>query len=176
MQVEEHKGVAMRPLWAVADFMRAMRRQMRFGEFSRAPLRLLRLEWRGDEVECDWMARPPDVWDASLRRAERSHNASLQALADAMAVRDLIFDVFPDIASAKLRGFRQEVREPPALIVTGIAGREAPYVLKVSSIVMRAKLYGFRFDLEDGALRPLRIRGFSSADVCEEVQFDQVTL
>jgi hypothetical protein len=157
--------------------MRVMRRQMRFGEFSRAPLRLLRLEWRGDSLECDWVARPQDVWDASLRRAERDHNVSLQALADAMAVRDLVFDVFPDIASAKLRGFRQEVREPPALIVSGAVGREAPYVLKVSSLVMRAKLYGFQFDLEGGALRPLRIRGFgSTSDVCDEVQFDQVTL
>lgn len=164
-------------LWAVADFMRAMRRQMRFGEFSRAPLRLLRLEWRGDIVECAWMARLSDVWDASLRRAERDHNASLQALADAMAIRDMVFDVFPDIASAKLRCFRQEAREPRELIVTGDASREAPYVLKVSSIVMRAKLYGFHFDLEGGALRPLRIRGFGSTwDVCNEVPFDQVTL
>ena len=167
----------MRPFWEIADFMRAMRRQIRFGEFSRAPLSLLRVEWRGDSLECDWMARPSDVWDASLRRSERDRNASQQALADAMAIRDLLFDVFPDIASAKLRGFRQEVREPPELIVTGTVSREAPYVLRVSSLAMRAKLYGFRFRLEDGALRPLQIRGFgSTSGVCDEVQFDQVTL
>ncbi len=170
----------MRPLWEVADFFRSVRRQLRFGEFSRSPLRVLRLEWQNDSVECDWMARPPDIWDVGLRRADRSRHASLQALADAMAIRNLLFDVFPDIASAKFRGFRQEVREPPELppelIVMGAASREAPYVLRVSSIVMRAKLYGFRFDLEDGELRPLRIRGFSNADLCNEVQFDQVTL
>ena len=82
----------MQPLWEVADFVRKMRRQMRFGELSRAPLALLRMELRNDALECDWMARPPDAWDCSLRRAERDHNESLQALADAIAVRNLIFD------------------------------------------------------------------------------------
>ena len=36
----------MRQLWEVADFVRKMRRQMRFGELSRAPLKLLRMELR----------------------------------------------------------------------------------------------------------------------------------
>jgi len=57
----------MRPLWEVADFVRSMRRQMRFGEFSRSPLRLLRVELREDTAECDWILRPPDIWDDSLR-------------------------------------------------------------------------------------------------------------
>ena len=51
----------MRPLWEVADFVRSMRRQMRFGEFSRSPLRLLRVELREDTAECDWILRPPDI-------------------------------------------------------------------------------------------------------------------
>ena len=50
----------MRQLWEVTDFVRAMRRQMRFGELSHAPLRLLRLEWEGEAVECDWIARAAD--------------------------------------------------------------------------------------------------------------------
>jgi hypothetical protein len=57
----------MRQLWEVADFVRTVRREMRFGELSRAPLRLLRLELREDAMECDWVARPPDVWDAGRR-------------------------------------------------------------------------------------------------------------
>ncbi len=130
---------------------------MRFGEFSRAPLRLLRLELRGDSVECDWVARPADVWDAGLRRPIRDRNESLQALADAMTMRDLLFDGLPDVESAVLRAFRQPVREPPELIILGTVNREAPYVLRVGSIVMRAKLYGFCFCLEDVSLRPLEL-------------------
>ena len=146
----------MRPLWEVADFVRATRRQMRFGEFSRAPLRLLRLELRDDTVECDWMARPPDVWDDGLRHSERDRNESLQALTDAIAMRNVLFDALPDVESAVLRVFRQPAREPPELIILGTVSREAPAVHRVSSLVMRAKLYGFCFCFEDGFLRPLR--------------------
>jgi hypothetical protein len=147
----------MKPLWAVADFVRGMRRRMRFGEFSRAPLQLLRLELRGNTVECDWAARPADVWDAGLRRPIRDRNESLQALADAMSMRDLLFEALPEVESAVLRAFRQSAREPPELIIVGTVNREAPFVLRVGSIVMRAKLYGFCFCLEDVSLRPLEL-------------------
>ena len=147
----------MRPLWQVADFVRSMRRQMRFGEFSRAPLRLLRIELREDITECDWMIRPPDVWDNGLRRSVRDRNESLQALADAIAMRNVLFDAFPNIESAALRAFRQPAREPPEMIILGTVSREMPAVHRVSSLVMRAKLYGFCFCLEDGFLRPLQV-------------------
>src|SRR5260370_36757991 len=146
----------MRQLWQVADFVRSMRRQMRFGEFSRAPLRLLRIELREDIAECDWMIRPPDVWDDGLRRSVRDRNESLQALADAIAMRNVLFDALPNVESAVLRAFRQPAREPPDLILLGTASREAPAVHRVSSLVMRAKMYGFCFSFEDGFLRPLQ--------------------
>jgi hypothetical protein len=130
---------------------------MRFGEFSRAPLRLLRLELREDAMECDWMARPPDVWDAGLRRSVRDHNESQQALADAISVRNLLFDALPNIDCAVLRTFRQPAREPPEMIILGTVSRGMPAVHRVSSLVMRAKLYGFCFCFEDGFLRPLQV-------------------
>lgn len=147
----------MRQLWEVADFVRKMRRQMRFGELSRAPLKLLRMEFRNDAVECDWKARPSDTWDCSLRRSMRDHNQSLQALADAIAVRNLIFDAFPKIDCAVLRAFRQPAREPPEMILLGTVPREVPEMHRVSSVVMRAKLYGFCFSFEDGFLRRLQV-------------------
>jgi hypothetical protein len=146
----------MRQLWEVADFVRGMRREMRFGEISRAPLRLLRLELRNDDLECDWMTRPPDVWDSSLRRSERDRNESLQILLDAIAVRNLVFDTLPKIDCAVLRAFRQPAREPPEMILLGTVSREMPEVHRVSSLVMRAKLFGFCFILDDGLLRPLQ--------------------
>jgi hypothetical protein len=148
----------MRQLWEVADFVRTVRRQMRFGELSRAPLRLVRLELREDAMECDWIARPADVWDAGLRRSQRDHNESLQALADAISVRNLLFDALPGIDCAVLRAFRQPAREPPEMVILGTVSREMPPVHRVSSLVMRAKLYGFCFCFEDGFLRALQVR------------------
>jgi hypothetical protein len=147
----------MRQLWEVADFFRAMRREMRFGEISRAPLRPLRVELRNDTLECDWITRPPDVWDSSLRRPERDRNESQQALVDAIAVRNLVFDALPKIDCAVLRAFREPAREPPEMILLGTVSREMPEVHRVSSLVMRAKLYGFCFILEDGLLRALHV-------------------
>ena len=147
----------MRQLWDVADFVRSMRRQMRFGEISRSTLRLLRVELRHDAVECDWIARPADVWDSSLRRPVRDRNESLQTLLDAIALRHLVFNAFPKIDCAVLRAFRQPAREPPEMILLGTVSREMPEVHRVSSLAMRAKLYGFCFILEDGCLRPLQV-------------------
>jgi hypothetical protein len=156
----------MRQLWEVADFVRAMRRRMRFGEISRAPLKLLRVELRNDAVECDWIVRPPDIWDSSLRRPVRDQNESLQTLLDAIGVRNLLFDALPKIDCAVLRAFRQPAREPPEMILLGTVSREMPEVHRVSSLVMRAKLYGFCFNLDDGVLRPLHM-----GDRTEELSF-----
>jgi hypothetical protein len=147
----------MRQLWAVADFVRTVRREMRFGEISRAPLRLLRVELRNDSLECDWITRPPDDWDSSLRRPERDRNESQQILLDAIAVRNLVFDALSKIDCAVLRAFRQPAREPPEMILLGTVSREMPEVHRVSSLAMRAKLYGFCFNLEDGFLRPMQV-------------------
>jgi hypothetical protein len=166
----------MNPFWEVADFVRALRREMRFGELSRAPLRLLRLELSGDSMACDWIARPADVWDASLRRHQRERNVSEQALRDAIRVRDLAFDALPNIEGAMLRAFRPSgAREPPDLIITGVASREAPLVFRVSSLVMRAKLYGFQFEIEDGILQALGGKDNSIFELMHEIQFQETT-
>ena len=144
----------MKELQQIADFVRGLRTQMRFGELSRAPLQLLRLQLEGETAEYDWIARPPDPWDAALPGRERDRIASLQALLDAMALREMLFCVLPGIRSAEFRAFRQSAREPPRVVIAGTVTREAPAVLRVPSPAMRAKLYGFHFCLDDGVLRP----------------------
>jgi len=144
----------MKELQQIADFVRGLRTQMRFGELSRAPLQLLRLQLEGETAEYDWIARPPDPWDAALPGREPDRNASLQALLDAMALREMLFCVLPGIRSAEFRAFRQSAREPPRVVIAGTVTREAPAVLRVPSPAMRAKLYGFHFCLDDGVLRP----------------------
>jgi hypothetical protein len=141
----------------VADFIRRLRVQMRFGELSRAPLRLLRLQLWPGTVECDWMARSSDAWDEALPRSQRDRCASFQAVQDALAIREMLFGVLPDVQSAELRSFRQSAREPPELIIFGAVTRETVPVEKVASPVMRAKLYGFRFFLDDGVLKRMEV-------------------
>jgi hypothetical protein len=144
----------MNPLWELADFVRQMRRQLRFGELSRAQLRMLRLEWRDDTLECEWIARPADPWDASLPDGVAVRNQTMQALRDAMKIRDLVFDTLVEVNSAKFRVYRQSGAEAD-LIITGTVAREDQPPPRVSSVVMRAKLYGLRFWLADGVLGTL---------------------
>jgi hypothetical protein len=144
----------MKPLWEIADFFRSVQRQMRFGQLSRVPLQLLRLEWEREFLECEWMARPADPWDADIHDSIRKRNATEQALSDAVDVSRLVFSALPSVQAAVLRTFRQS--EPPELILLGYVSREQTAISRASSLAMRAKLLGFQFHLEDGVLRPLQ--------------------
>jgi hypothetical protein len=128
---------------------------MRFGELSRAPLQLLRLEWRGDFAECDWMARPADEWDRDLPRQVSDGNFSEQALRDAMAIRELLFDALPGVDTASLRVFRPSPGGANDLIITGTVARGEQIPRNVSSTAMRAKLLGFQFWFQDGFLETM---------------------
>jgi hypothetical protein len=142
----------MKQLWEVADFVRNLHRSLRFGELSRAPLKFLRLELRGDEAECEWIARPADPWDADLPPSVGDRNASLQALEDSLAVRDLLFSTMPCVSSAVFRVYRQVEGGHADLIITGTVTREDRAGANVCSLAMRAKLCGLRFWLADGVL------------------------
>jgi len=147
----------MKQFWEVGNFIRGLRSRMRFGELSRAPLRLLRLEIRGDSAECDWIARPLDPWDAAMPRGMQEQQSSMQALRDAIGMREVLFLALPQTNTAELRAYRQSAREPPHLIIRGSVTREPPAgnVKRVTSLVMRAKMYGFKFWMDNGILAPL---------------------
>jgi hypothetical protein len=147
----------MKQLWDFSDFVRGLSIRMRFGELSRSPMRLLRLELHEDQAECEWVARPADAWDAGLPRFVREKQESLQALHDAIKLREMLFELLPGVQHADLRAYRQSAREPPRLVIIGNATREEPgeNTTKIASVAMRAKLYGFRFWLDNGVLVPL---------------------
>jgi hypothetical protein len=149
----------MKPLWEAADFVRNLHRRLRFGELSRAPLKLLRLELRGDEAECEWMARPPDPWDAYLPPSVGEHHASVQALEDSLAVRNLLFYAMPALSRAVFRVYRQAEGEHAELIITGTVTREDQAAANVCSLAMRAKLCGLKFWLTDGVLGTFHSEG-----------------
>jgi hypothetical protein len=140
----------MRELVEVAGLLKDARRRLRSGEFSRMPLRLLRIEWTQDAVECDWLMRPRDPWDEDVPLRVAEEHQTLQALRDAMTLRDMVFKSFPDIDCAELRVFRPVPDQSPELVMTGSLRRTDEVLPRVASVAMRARLCGFRFNLADG--------------------------
>jgi hypothetical protein len=134
----------MKQLWEAADFVRSLHRRLRFRKLSRAPLKLLRLELRGDHAECEWLA--------SL--AER--DTSSQILEDSLAVRKLLFAAMPSLSSAVFRVYRQAEPEHAELIITGTVTRDKQATDDVCSPAMRARLCGLHFWLEADVLGGLK--------------------
>jgi hypothetical protein len=134
------------------EFFHVLRSQMRFGEFSRESIELHRFEVAGDAAECDWFMRPADPWDAQLSWQLRQEHITGQALSDALKIRELIFRGFPQVQRAGLRMYREAEGGDPELMMIGDVERETHGLRSVASLVMRAKLYGFRFSLIGGAL------------------------
>ncbi len=143
-------------LYGIGYFIRTLGVQLRFGHLSRAPLKLLRLELRGDAAECDWVARPADPWDADLPRPAVDRHASMQALEDAIALRGLLFGALPGVNTAVFRVYRDCAGTGPELIIEGAVAREHSPAQSIRSLALRAKLCGLRFWLEDGILEALR--------------------
>jgi hypothetical protein len=151
----EEEGGLVGQLCKAGQFLRGMRIQMRFGKLSRAPIRLVRLQMLDEVVECDWLARAPDPWDADLSRKVQERHASLQALRDAIDVRALLFGVLPQVETAYFRVFRESPGYRREMIITGCAQRNDQTSRGVHSIVMRAKVLGFHFDMEGDTLRDI---------------------
>lgn len=139
----------------VSQFLCRLRRQLRYGELSRAPLTLLRLQLLGEAIECDWLARPPDAWDVDLPRQVGMRHASLQTLRDAIDVRAVLFDSFPGIETAHLRVFREFRGQEREMVVTGCAQRNDNSSRWVHSLTMRARNLGYRFNLDGEVLSAL---------------------
>ena len=150
-----------RQLYEIADFVRKVGAEARFGDLSRAPLQLLRFELCGDMAECDWIARRPDEWDSSLEPRIGEIHASTQALSDALRVRNLLFRVFPGVCTAIVRVYRQLLDGRRELIITGTVRREQCAPAAVRSLAMRAKLYGLQFWLDEGILENMQVEEYA---------------
>ncbi len=142
----------MRPVLDTIEFFHSMRSQMRFGEFSRLPIEVTRFQVQGDSAECDWFMRRPDPWDAQLPPRLQQEHRTKQALSDALKIRELIFLGFPPVQRAGLRMYRPVKGAEPELMLLGEVERETGGLGRVASLVMRARLYGFRFSLTGGVL------------------------
>jgi hypothetical protein len=157
----------MQSLCAAGEFVRALRVKLRFGELTRAPLRLLRLQITETDVECDLLARDADRWDAELSGKVRQRNEAQQALYDAIQVRALLFQTLRGLDRGELRIYR-ETQSGRELIAAGRVERRDRVARNVQSLAMRAKLLGFRFAFEDDVLlrmapEPYKGGGWSAA-------------
>lgn len=151
----EREGRLTRHIFKASQFVRGVRVQMRFGELSRAPLRLIRLEILDEAAECDWLARSSDAWDEDLPQSIQQRHASLQALRDAIDMRALMFDLMPQLEIAHFRVYRETLDFERAMIITGSAHRNDQSFRDIHSLAMRAKVLGFSFNLEGDILRAL---------------------
>lgn len=142
----------MKTLIETADFLRQARKRLRFGDLSREPLVLLRVEWKSDSVECDWLMRPVDPWDKDLPPHLARENQTLQSLRDALQLREIVFRCFPAVCIAHLRMFRASEDHRLELVMTGSVTRSNEILHRVASIAMRARLCGFRFNVANGGL------------------------
>jgi hypothetical protein len=145
----------------MGNLARWLRVKGRAGRLSRAPLKLLRLELRGDVAECEFQARAADEWDSDLPVCVGRLHASMQALEDAVAIRCAIFRELPAVSAAVLRVFRHSNVAKLELVISGTATRGEEVPKYISSLAMRAKLLGFQFHLENGTLKTLRSDDFA---------------
>ncbi len=151
----------MKELLHAADFLGRVRKKLRFGALSREPLLLLRFEWKGDSVECDWLMRPADKWDQDLPAHLAKENQTLQALRDALSLRKVIFQSFPAVVNAELRMFRADADHRLELVMTGKVNRDSDAFERVTSVAMRARLCGFNFILQAGEMENMRSASLS---------------
>ena len=151
----------MKPVLDTIEFFHSIRSQMRFGEFSRLPIKIHRFQVQDGSAACDWFMRPADPWDEQLPGRLQQEHRTQQALRDALRIRELIFRGFPQVSTASLRMYRQQEGVEPELMLLGEVERETPQG-SVASLVMRARLYGFRFSLASGALERLGSTEFNS--------------
>ena len=140
------------------EFIHAMRSQMRFGEFSRLPIEVSRFQIEGAAAECDWFMRQPDPWDSQLPPRLQQEHRTRQALSDALKIRELIFRGFPQVDRARLRMYRAAAGPEPELLLIGEVERETAGLGRVASLIMRARLYGFRFSLTGGVLERMNAK------------------
>jgi len=138
----------------VSLFLRKFRARLRAGEHSRSPLELIRLQLHQGTISCDWIARDSDPWDATLPPSVGQRHASLQALKDAIDTRSLLFESVREAECAQVRVYRRRGGSSLEAIISGGLRRDGGAFRHIHSIVMRAKLLGFRFSLEDDILSP----------------------
>lgn len=139
----------------VSQFLRGLRMKMRYGELTRAPLRLLRFNILGHIAKCDWVARAYDPWDADLSPNVQQRHASLQALKDAINVRSLLFESMPYVETADFRIYRETSDYQRGLIITGCVQKNDHSARNLHSLAMRAKILGFRFQIEGDILQAM---------------------
>ena len=141
-------------VYEVSRWIKRLRARMSVGTLSRAPLEILRIELlvSNKRISCDWLIRPLDEWDDFQPAATRAKLQSQQALRDALAMRKLLFRLFPEARTTEICAYRVGAGGEHELVLAGTVQRGDDVPRSVASLTMRAHLSGFRFVMVDGAL------------------------
>ena len=139
-----------------AQFLKQARASLRRDEATREPLTILRLEWSGGVVTCDWLMRSVNFTRERLPEAEAQALLSEQSFQDALALRDLIFEEFPAVMQARLKMYRADPQHQLELIMLGNVQRLESPLPKGLTTAQRAQKAGLQFELVNGVLgKPL---------------------
>lgn len=139
-----------------AQFLKQARKSLRRDANTREPLTILRVEWEGGIVRCDWLMRSANVAGGSLSEHQALVRQSEQSLQDALDLSELIFDSFPAVMQAQLKMFRADRSHCLTLMMSGSVHRMESALqsasLKAMPLALQARKAGLQFELADGVL------------------------
>ncbi len=93
-------------------------------------------------MECDWLARPQDQWDADLPPGVGLRHAALQTLRDAIDVRSLVFGSFSGLDSAQFCIYRDAPDEKREM-------RLSPVMYSATTTLSRFQLHSLSMRLPE---------------------------
>jgi hypothetical protein len=127
------------------------------------PLDILRIEVipSNGYVSCDLLIRQADARDRTSGERIREQLKSRHILLDALALRLLVLQTFPEARAARVRVFRQEATGKRDLVLTGNLERADGNAPRGASPALQARLCGFSFILADGLLCSLATEDLS---------------
>jgi hypothetical protein len=161
-------------LLELGDLWRKAYLQRRFGRLL--SLQILRVEVSDRSAECECLMRAECTWDRDRPPAERLRNASLQAIEDALALRNLIFFVLPKVKSATVRVYRRAPENQLEPVIIGTVHRNAKAGRRVRSIAMKAKLCGLRFQLSEEGLEVMQTNDWGGGSAPELSEMSEISI
>ena len=139
----------------VSHFLLRLQVQFQFGRHSRASLHLLRMEIIPEKIEFDCITKSSDPWETDPAEQNAKRRITLQVLHDAIDLRAILFRSVPDVDAARIRIYRNSGQYGRELIMVGHTHRNDQSALGFHSPIVRAKVLGYQFRLDNDYLKEI---------------------